>query len=93
MMILFRLPMYATKRNDPTADGLSGLSCYFHYGQLAPQRAVLEVNKHKSKHTASVGQYRLSRLGLLICKSFSLHGPVHLHLESFVEELVVRRGN
>ena len=35
---------YATERNDPTADRLSGLSPYLHFGQLAPVRATLEVS-------------------------------------------------
>lgn len=38
-----RLPVYATRRNDPNAGATSGLSPYFHFGQIAPQRAVLEV--------------------------------------------------
>jgi deoxyribodipyrimidine photo-lyase len=32
---------YAGERNDPNADGTSRLSAYFHFGQLAPQRAAL----------------------------------------------------
>lgn len=31
-------------RNDPTKPGQSNLSPYFHFGQLAPQRAALAVN-------------------------------------------------
>lgn len=38
-----RLHGYATKRNDPNAGALSDLSPYFHYGHIAPQRAVYEV--------------------------------------------------
>jgi len=38
-----RLPGYAGGRNDPNAGLVSGLSPYFHFGQLAPQRAVLDV--------------------------------------------------
>jgi deoxyribodipyrimidine photo-lyase len=34
---------YAEKRNDPNEDHLSNLSPYFHYGNLAPRRAALEV--------------------------------------------------
>ncbi len=34
---------YAERRNDPTAEATSGLSPYYHFGQLAPQRAALEV--------------------------------------------------
>ncbi len=39
--IRHRLADYATARNDPTVDGLSGLSPYFHYGQLATLRVAL----------------------------------------------------
>jgi deoxyribodipyrimidine photo-lyase len=37
------LPVYAARRNDPNADATSGLSPYFHFGQLAPQRAALDA--------------------------------------------------
>ena len=42
-----RLGHYDSKRNDPNADAVSGLSGYFHFGQLAPQRAALEAGKHR----------------------------------------------
>lgn len=38
-----RLPVYAERRNDPNAGATSGLSPYFHFGQLAPQRAALSA--------------------------------------------------
>jgi deoxyribodipyrimidine photo-lyase len=34
---------YNTRRNDPMAEGQSGLSPYLHFGQLSPQRAALDV--------------------------------------------------
>ncbi|MEZ4386763.1 MAG: deoxyribodipyrimidine photo-lyase [Candidatus Krumholzibacteriia bacterium] len=40
-----RLGAYDTARNDPTVDGQSDLSPYFHFGQLAPQRAALVVSR------------------------------------------------
>lgn len=40
-----RLKDYATDRNDPNKNGCSNLSPWFHFGQLAPQRAALEVSK------------------------------------------------
>lgn len=49
-----RLSIYATQRNDPTVNALSNLSPFFHFGQLAPQRAVLEVSKHKKKYKTGV---------------------------------------
>ncbi|MGE4536960.1 MAG: deoxyribodipyrimidine photo-lyase [Desulfovibrio sp.] len=36
-----RLKIYSERRNDPNAGATSGLSPYFHFGQLAPQRAAL----------------------------------------------------
>ncbi len=38
-----RLDGYARRRNDPTVDGLSGLSPYLHFGQLASLRVVLSA--------------------------------------------------
>lgn len=40
-----KLRRYDTARNDPTLDGQSNLSPYLHFGQLAPQRVALEVQK------------------------------------------------
>lgn len=34
---------YAANRNDPNADATSMLSAYYHFGQLAPQRAALST--------------------------------------------------
>ncbi|MGB3212896.1 MAG: deoxyribodipyrimidine photo-lyase [Desulforhopalus sp.] len=41
--IRHRLCRYDEKRNNPLENGQSGLSPYFHFGQLAPQRAALSV--------------------------------------------------
>jgi deoxyribodipyrimidine photo-lyase len=38
-----RLDGYADNRNDPTVDGLSGLSPYFHFGQMATLRVALSA--------------------------------------------------
>lgn len=40
-----RLMGYAEKRNDPNEQALSNLSPYFHYGMIAPARAIMEVRK------------------------------------------------
>ena len=40
-----RLERFADDRNNPCKDGVSNLSPYFHFGQLAPQRAALEVQR------------------------------------------------
>ncbi len=40
-----RLQHYRDWRNNPNLNGQSGLSPYLHFGQLAPQRAALEVSR------------------------------------------------
>lgn len=52
-----RLPGYATSRNDPNAGAVSGLSPYFHFGQLAPQRAALDVLAAKGRAPADADAY------------------------------------
>jgi deoxyribodipyrimidine photo-lyase len=47
-----RLPYYSNLRNDPTADGQSGLSPYLHFGQLSAQRLAYEVKKEAGKTPA-----------------------------------------
>jgi len=44
-----RLSDYAARRNDPMAGATSGLSPYFHFGQLAPQRAALTALAAKGR--------------------------------------------
>lgn len=39
-----RLDSYHSDRNDPTKNGISGLSPYLHFGQLSAQRVAYEVN-------------------------------------------------
>jgi deoxyribodipyrimidine photo-lyase len=40
-----RLDKYSEDRNDPTKNGLSGLSPYLHFGQISAQQVALEVTK------------------------------------------------
>lgn len=49
-----RLKTYADQRNNPNLEVLSNLSPYFHFGQLAPQRAALEVKKLSSSRSEGV---------------------------------------
>jgi deoxyribodipyrimidine photo-lyase len=43
-----RLADYDEARNDPVADGQSGLSPYLHFGQISAQRVALEVRKARA---------------------------------------------
>jgi deoxyribodipyrimidine photo-lyase len=47
-----KLAFYQERRNDPTQAGQSDLSPYLHFGQLAPQRVALEVERRHG-HDAS----------------------------------------
>ena len=39
------LQHYASDRNDPAREGLSNLSPYLHFGQIAPQRVAWEIQR------------------------------------------------
>nr|CAX73098.1 photorepair [Schistosoma japonicum] len=52
-----RLSKYADCRNDPTKNCLSDLSPWFHYGQVAPQRALIEVKLWRHKYKDSVDAF------------------------------------
>ncbi len=83
-----RLKHYDAKRNDPTeAHILSGLSPYLHYGQLAPQRAAIAAAKCKSINKACGGG------GVEPYHAMPITSPTpsQAAVESFLEELVVRR--
>ncbi|CAD7014739.1 deoxyribodipyrimidine photo-lyase [Ceratitis capitata] len=54
---LNRLRIFSEKRNDPTVNALSGLSPWFHFGQISVQRCVLEVMRFKPKYKASVESF------------------------------------
>ncbi|KAG8581631.1 hypothetical protein GDO81_007743 [Engystomops pustulosus] len=49
-----RLKFFNADRNNPNRQALSNLSPWFHFGQLSVQRAILEVQKYRSKYKESV---------------------------------------
>ncbi|KAH8407436.1 hypothetical protein KR222_001270 [Zaprionus bogoriensis] len=49
-----RLRLFHDKRNDPTANALSGLSPWLHFGQISAQRCILEVQRYRAQHKSSV---------------------------------------
>jgi len=51
------LKRYEKMRNDPNVQASSNLSPYFHFGQLAPQRAALHVRKHGKSHSGGVASF------------------------------------
>ncbi|WP_240486873.1 deoxyribodipyrimidine photo-lyase [Hyalangium minutum] len=72
-----RLKGYETERNDPGKDQQSGLSPYFHWGQLFPgeaARAVLEAGGEKDPAVQSFLEELLVRRELAF--NYCLHTPV-----------------
>jgi len=70
-----RLDDYASLRNDPTVDGLSGLSPYLHFGQLAALRVALTAPAADTLIEEVVVRKELS-------DNFCLYQPSYDSLES-----------
>jgi len=86
-----RLSTYATDRNDPTLDALSGLSPYLHFGMISAQRVILELQR-KALDQGVKGEILP---GIPVSKS-SRRKPTQADVYrqsvgSFFEELVVRK--
>lgn len=73
-----RLARYAEDRNDPTKDGTSRLSAYFHFGQLAPQRAALVAAGPGEGSLAFLEESVVRRE---LAENFCLHNPRYDSLE------------
>lgn len=71
------LEYYDTKRNDPLADGQSGLSPYLHFGQFSAQRVAWEV--HRSFAPLSAKEAFLEELIIRreLSDNFCLYEPAY----------------
>lgn len=78
-----RLSSYGATRNDPNEHGQSGLSPYFHYGQIAPARAALAALETVGEPSAVVTR--------VMDPKRNGSGTKTSALASFLEELIVRR--
>lgn len=52
-----RIRGYDEDRNDPTKDGLSKVSPWLHFGQIAPQRCALSAKKFATKYKKSLDAF------------------------------------
>ncbi len=77
------LNSYAHARNDANADSQSNLSPYLHYGQLSSLRAVLDVMDAYDHPPQLFTSYKIP--------SSDGKSAVNAGIDSFVEELVVRK--
>jgi len=69
---------YSWARNDPSADGQSGLSPYLHFGQLSAQRLALEVSRSDSRSRDDFLEQLVVRREL--ADNYCLYNP---HYDSF----------
>jgi deoxyribodipyrimidine photo-lyase len=51
------LPRYFAESNNPVADVRSGLSPYLHFGQMAAQRAAMEVLRRSDPHDENAAAF------------------------------------
>ena len=78
-----RLAAYAEQRNDPNAGATSGLSPYFHFGQLAPQRAALAALEARRRVPAGADAF-LEELVVRreLADNYCHHTPDHDRFEA-----------
>jgi len=76
-----RLPSYASDRNNPTIDGLSGLSPYLHYGQISSLRVALELT-----HSHTPLLFKEPKLA-----KYEGQPSLGDNIDALLEELVVRK--
>lgn len=74
-----KLARYATQKNDPNKDALSGLSPYLHFGMISSLRVALEVQKTMERTPLLLREARLPD----ITKDSTQ--------DIFLEELIVRK--
>jgi len=72
------LPLFEARRNNPNASALSHLSPYFHFGQIAPQRAALEVWNSESAPSSAKSAY-LEELIIRreLADNYCFHNPAY----------------
>lgn len=77
------LNRYASDRNDPNLNGQSGLSPYFHFGQLAPQRVALAVARSPVGDEAQEAFLEELIVRRELSDNFCLHNDQYDRFEGF----------
>ncbi|MFP4483322.1 MAG: deoxyribodipyrimidine photo-lyase [Spirochaetaceae bacterium] len=76
-----RMHRYAKNRNQPKTDDTSHAGMYLHFGQISPLWLVLEARRRAAEYADSGAEGSTDAAGTAVGES----------IDSFVEELVVRR--
>jgi deoxyribodipyrimidine photo-lyase len=84
LFVTTKLGIYHDKRNQPQIDACSNMSPYFHFGQVAPQRAALCALNYKAQRKESVdGFFEESVVRRELADNFCLHQPKYDSVEGF----------
>ena len=74
---------YGEKRNDPTLDGLSNLSPYLHFGQLAPQRLAYEASQKETNEDSKKSYLEELIIRRELSENFCLFNPDYKTAKAF----------
>lgn len=78
-----RLATYATDRNNPNKNGVSGLSPYLHFGQLSPQRVALEAARAPVSEESRKAFLEELIVRRELADNFCLHNDAYDSLDGF----------
>ncbi len=80
-----KLPRYHLDRNDPTVPGVSDLSPYLHFGQIAPQRVAWEVRRAEAPEEAKQAFLEELIVRRELADNFCYYNPDYDQVRGFPE--------
>ncbi len=80
-----KLSAYASRRNDPTEDGVSNLSPYLHFGQISAQRVALQLKKKKVNKESKDGFLEELIVRRELSDNFCFYNPDYDRFAGFPE--------
>jgi deoxyribodipyrimidine photo-lyase len=78
-----KLGLYKERSNNPTADGLSNLSPYLHFGQISAQRVALEVSRTDAQQNAKEAFLEELIVRRELSDNFCYYNENYDHFEGF----------
>lgn len=76
-----KLEKYDEFRNDPNKDAVSGLSKYFHFGQISSQRVAIEILKSKASRPNKEAFLEEMIVRKELSDNFCLYNPYYDNFE------------
>jgi deoxyribodipyrimidine photo-lyase len=78
-----KLGFYEERSNNPTADGLSNLSPYLHFGQISAQRVALEVSRTEAQQNGKEAFLEELIVRRELSDNFCYYNENYDHFEGF----------